>query len=643
MPRSWKLSPSILGLLLSACVDGSVGGGRHLDLDGPQVGPKPDGGVVVVDGSIQLPDAGPSDAGEVDGGLVFNPFQTAAVGSLCGDSGEERWLVLSESDQSCADRASWIETGVAPEPAAWFRLPDQLAAPATLDLPGMVCLAAGTCTERSLVLQLESFTDGQGAAGTWSVQFEDRRAEGQLAATWCDFDGPTDGAPAAGISIDEIAIYQSVKIELMTNGQEVANRNAPVVQDRPAIIRVFVALDGSWRAREVAARLTLEPPGQAPMVLEEAMTPVSPSSDDDPQSTFNFDVPAEAMVQGLSYRAGIYEIGETCGQGEGSGAVFPDQGSADMDVQDAGGPLEVVLVPIAYNADGSGRLPDTSPAQVARYQTRIYSMFPVPEVNVTVRQSVGWDNTLGRDGSGWSQLLQAVLNLRNQDDPPANTYYYGIFAPAASFGTFCNGGCVAGLGPVPGAADDYSRGAIGLGFAGDGTADTAAHEIGHALGRQHAPCQTNNADPSFPYNGGSIGSWGLDLVNRTLLSPNNVADLMGYCDPTWISDYNYDAIFSRVSFVNQAPSIVGNAVQTTWLTAVAGRDGLAWGEPVELKTLPFGEPVPVYFLDGLGQLVEQETAVAYELDHLSERLLLIPEPPSSVAFVEIPGVGRLVR
>lgn len=638
-----KLSPLILGLLLAACIDGSVGGGRHLDLDGPSVGPKPDGGVIEVDGSVVIPDAGTPDAGEVDGGLVFTPFQSAAVGSLCAGTEAQRWLVLSESDQGCADRASWIENGVAPQPAAWFRLPDQIAAPTTLDVTGMVCLAAGTCTERSAMLTIDSYTDGQGAAGTWSIQFEDRRAEGQLAAAWCDLGGATEGAPAVGITIDEIAIYQSVKIELMTNGQEVTNHNAPVVRDRPAIVRLFVTLDGAWQPHEVAARLTLEPPGQAPMVLEQRMTPAGPSSDADPQSTFNFDVPAEAMVQGLTYRAGIYELQAECGGEQASGAVFPVSGSAAMNTRNSYGPLEVVLVPIAYNADGSGRLPDTSPAQLDRYRNRIYSMFPVPEVNLTVRQAVGWDNVLERNGNGWSQLLQAVLNLRNDDDPSANTYYYGIFAPADSFGAFCNGGCVAGLGPVPGAADDYSRGAIGLGFSGDGTADTAAHELGHALGRQHAPCQTNNADPSFPYNGGSIGTWGLDLVNRTLLSPNNVADLMGYCDPTWISDYNYDAIFNRLAFVNQAPAIVGSSAVSTWLTAIAGPEGLGWGDPIELKTPPIGDPVTVYFIDLLGQVADQQTAVAYELDHVPERLLLIPEPPPSIAYVEIPGVGRLRR
>src|SRR5204863_6701156 len=101
-----------------------------------------------------------------------------------------------------------------------------------------------------------------------------------------------------------------------------------------------------------------------------------------------------------------------------------------------------------------------------------------------------------------------------------------------SFGAFCGGGCVAGLGMIGSPGDAYSRVAIGLGFGGAEATDTAVHEIGHTHGRQHSPCQVSG-DPAYPHPGGVIGVWGYDSVQQQLLSPNT-ADVMGYCFPIWI-------------------------------------------------------------------------------------------------------------
>ena len=77
------------------------------------------------------------------------------------------------------------------------------------------------------------------------------------------------------------------------------------------------------------------------------------------------------------------------------------------------------------------------------------------------------------------------------------------------------------------------------------------HELGHNHGREHAPCGVSG-DANYPYNGGSIGVYGYDLLTGQLFSPNEHADMMSYCDPTWISDYNFLALFDRVRSVNSA-------------------------------------------------------------------------------------------
>jgi hypothetical protein len=53
-----------------------------------------------------------------------------------------------------------------------------------------------------------------------------------------------------------------------------------------------------------------------------------------------------------------------------------------------------------------------------------------------------------------------------------------------------------------------------------------------------------NPDPSFPYAAGDIGMYGMDVATGVLKSPATQKDLMGYCNPVWVSDYNYMAVMN---------------------------------------------------------------------------------------------------
>jgi hypothetical protein len=100
--------------------------------------------------------------------------------------------------------------------------------------------------------------------------------------------------------------------------------------------------------------------------------------------------------------------------------------------------------------------------------------------------------------------------------------------------------------------------------------------MGHAHGLQHAPCgaglDPGSVDPEFPYPGGLVGVWGYDPARARLLDPAVTADLMGYCEGIWVSDYTYLRLYQRsqtVSLADWQPP-PGGAIRY-WLIDVDGR------------------------------------------------------------------------
>ena len=637
-PRRALRAPGLLALaLIAGGCENRVGAGKTLDIELPA---RSDGSVIQ-----QNPDTGvePHDAGvedPVDGGLIIEPFSAATVGTGCVGGAETLYLVLSASAARCADHAQVLTGSPGQDPVAYAELPS-LPGPGRHSFEAQVCLTAGGCEARTLTLDVTQSGVGQPLVGRWSIDLDGVRAEGALDAAWCDYTGGSgDGALVQGLTMTEVALYQGVKVSIVQGGQAVAQLNAPLVAGRPALARVFVQLQAGFTARDVVARVTIETPGQAATTLEDSLRVSRGSAEDAPDSTFNLDVPADAMAPGARFQVGLYETASCGGSADPTGVLFPTAGLAALEVREAGDRMRIVLVPVRYDADGSGRLPDVSSAQVARYVDTMFGMYPVPGVSVTVREPFGWDSAISRNGAGWSNILQAILNLRNDDAPDANVYYYGIFAPASSFSNYCSGGCVTGLGPVPGPRDEYSRGAVGVGFTGQSAPETFVHEIGHALGRLHAPCQTSDSDPGFPYNGGRLGVWGFDLVSRTLKEPNDNRDLMGYCDPAWISDYTFDALFTRIASVNGVRPLTSTP-PTEFKVLMDDMDGVRWGRTVVLRSAPQGERVDVTWRDDADRILAQDVGFSYALDHLEGRYLLLPAPPEGARTVTLPGLDAV--
>src|SRR4029079_13403049 len=122
----------------------------------------------------------------------------------------------------------------------------------------------------------------------------------------------------------------------------------------------------------------------------------------------------------------------------------------------------------------------------------------------------------------------------------AAKYYFGLLKPTNTFQEFCRGGCTAGISYIGNLRQTGTRVGLGLAYGDELSAGIMAHEVGHAHGRPHAPCAPRgiqSVDPGYPYDQADIGVWAYDVRTMKFLDPSTTKDIMGYCDPKWISDY----------------------------------------------------------------------------------------------------------
>jgi hypothetical protein len=423
--------------------------------------------------------------------------------------------------------------------------------------------------------------------------------------------------PADGITLTRVEIYQGLQVKLMEDGVAVAN-DLPVVIGRDALFRLYYDVEPGFEGTPTTARLTI---GDEEFEVQASVGSISNESS--LGSTINIEVPGD-MLMATDWRVDVLQPREET-SGSNKAAAFPSDSEAkeSLDVTNPGGPLRVRLVPVQYQADGSGRLPVTTEDQLELIQDMFFNVYPVGEVEIIVDDPFPWTQPVAPNGGGWGELLDAITNYRQTAGADVNEYFYGAFRPSDDFGEFCGGGCIAGLANLAGPGDPGQRAGIGLGFAGPGSIETAIHEVGHTHGRQHTPCGVSPSDPGFPTDEvhveASIGRWGLNMAQNQLVDPG-IKDFMSYCDPTWVSDYTFEALLTRIQAVNGLAKYIGPS--TRWHQVSFDQDGTRWHPTVELGRTPTGEPRDVTLVTASGQ--ERVAGYFFGYDHLDGGRLLFP-------------------
>jgi len=313
-------------------------------------------------------------------------------------------------------------------------------------------------------------------------------------------------------SISRFYVNQSVPA---ADSDDTTPERIPTVEDRAGVVRVFVEANHTvsgvspdvvlhWRAGGDSGTLSLAGP---------ATVPTSPN-EGSLSATFNATFAEGFLRGGMEVYVEVDPDNLYREHSEGNNR-WPSSGWYDLDVTTMPS-LDVTFVPINLN----GTTPSVSQSDAEAMLDETLLVHPVGTYTIEIRSPYTFN---GSSSDDWVNLLYELSDLRAGES--SDRTYYGVLPSPISSG-------IGGIGFI-----GYP---VALGLVDD---HIVAHELGHTLSLNHAPCGgASGSDPGYPYAGGSIGTWGYDIASGQLVDPNAHKDVMSYCGPNWISDYNYAGV-----------------------------------------------------------------------------------------------------
>ncbi len=311
--------------------------------------------------------------------------------------------------------------------------------------------------------------------------------------------------------------------------------SVPLVAGRDALLRVFIASekDATVPMPHVTARFFHDDVEVFTAEMENTgkfITSLLHMGDS--EATSNAPIPGSVIQPGLEM---VIELG--------SSGRLPAAGRLSATVVDMP-PFNLTVVPLYWMDNPDMGLVSTvqSLTEDSEYFIPSKDRLPVNEFNVNIRSPVA----VSYDPVSSVKTLEKVGMIRTMDG--SKDYYMGIVT---------RGG---GLGWRPGTATVSELNAAYM-----------AHELGHNLNMQHAPCGGPSfLEEDFPYMDGSIGVWGYDHRNDEFVPPS-MPDFMSYCGPPdWSSDYSFIRMINRRQILEGEPTFALPSPSS-------GRSLLVWG------------------------------------------------------------------
>lgn len=382
----------------------------------------------------------------------------------------------------------------------------------------------------------------------------------------------------------------------------------PLLAGEEALLRVFVvaAQPNSERMPPVRASFYLDgaevhvadipgKPGPIPTTVAEG----------DFTKSANARIPAEVLQPGLEMVIDVDPDGALDPE-LGVAARIPETGRLALDVR-AMPVLDLTLIPLIWSEQPQRHVVDLISEMAAdpgghELLSETHSLLPVTGLSVREHAPVttSTNNT--------SRLLRELSAIRTMEG--GSGHYMGIMARFEEWG-----------------GRAYRPGRVSVSVPNP---STMAHELGHNMSLQHAPCgEPDNTDPSYPYGRGQIGALGYDSRLGRLVPPNR-PDLMSYCDPEWVSDYHFtNALGFRLR---------DEVDDSTTATAAPVRSLLLWGG-VDARGIPYLDPAfvvdaPPALPDSAGEYrLTGRTADGREIFSLSFAMPEVADGDGSASFV----------
>ena len=343
----------------------------------------------------------------------------------------------------------------------------------------------------------------------------------------------------------------------------------PLVAGRRALLRVFptAATDNSASKPAVRARFYVH--GRETRVVDVAGGPGPVSTEIDEgnlASSVNAEIPASVIQPGLEL---VIEV-------DPDGALDPTLGVAGripetgrMAVEVRRMPvLDLTVIPFVWSETHDSTIVDLVRDMAAAPESHemlgvTRALLPVGGIEVTAHEPVISSSNRAFD------LFRQTATIREMEGGAG--HYKGMMSrPVTGAG---------GVAYLPGRSS-FSQPYPGI----------VAHELGHNLNLAHAPCGgAGGPDPAYPYRDGSIGAWGYDFDVRDVVPPGR-PDHMSYCDPTWTSDYYFEAALRFRLEDEGARSPAAAPVRSLLLWGGMGTDSVPFLEPAFVVDAPPSPP-----------------------------------------------------
>lgn len=398
-------------------------------------------------------------------------------------------------------------------------------------------------------------------------------------------EGRADTATVAVSQVDTLPSTADVSIigAQWTQGVQDDAGAIPIVRNgRSAVLNVLLTATQSIAAPStVVLRLfdvngTLVRADTASVVVPPAYTPLMAFP------SVQFLVPASALQAGRRWQV----VRDPAGALRDSSAAndrFPRGAPIALALVDVP-VLRVRFIPIVLTSHNNAT-GNVTPGSLSEYMRIVRALHPHGALDVSIgnplpsTQSFGTAPTGGASGF-WSGLLAEIDVARVADPQFADAHWIGVVAPPFGFNFSTFGGF--GYVPANGASSGpFTRttALVNVGWFSreSATRELVAHELGHNFGRRHAPCgNAGSPDLQYPIANGSIGDGGHDvhawengLTTSAPAVPQSTGDVMGYCNPVWMSRYTYSGILGFRGTTTAAMS-AGSASVSPSVRSAAG-------------------------------------------------------------------------